>query len=150
MAIRVVSYIPGMKKSTLLLCALLLGCNRYGADRQAITAVMAAKAQAEVTATHTKKAGPWLDEREFLPLLHNISTTNCPRDFRLAWIDFVHSHDALVASYGPKTAINLLALVHLDAKPMADTLAATDVSSYWRNVEHCAVAHGVEFKESPQ
>lgn len=118
-------------------------------EREAIAAVLDArvKLKAECWMPAPPMWVPGVDEYKFAAGLKKIDPSDCPEDFRLAWIDYVHAWDRkAMKTLGELTKGTAALTTGLATKNFSHTLKRAeqrDVAEAFRGVQRVAVAYGV-------
>lgn len=107
-----------------------------------------ASARQFATTNLGKKLGPVLNERSYVAELHKIDVSDCPKVFRLAWLDYVQAWERHIDLPG-KLGRGLEATGSLYAqsgpafKQAQDRMISADPNEAFRRLQRAAVECGV-------
>ena len=112
--------------------------------QKAIAQVVQARAEAYQKASVSKKirGREVFDASVYLKALHEIDTKECPKKFRLAWLDYVQAWDRQMEIL-PFLFEGVLAIKG-DLKPLAEGQIARNTTEKWRAVQRMALEYGID------
>lgn len=125
---------------------ILIGCSN-AAYRDGIANVLAQRAKLRKECVLKYSNPPLLDDKRYSAALRKIDTSHCPKDFQLAWLDYVQVWECF-ADYGlPGMALDLVLLKQLDGSQLERRSRSRDTKEAWNKVERIALYYGVRAQQ---